>query len=148
AHPLGTDNLGRDLLVRGADAVRMAVLPMWSAVLVATLAGFVAATVLLCLDRIVALRYLRQSLRIGFAVCASIPVGIAAFGWSVLSEKAGLLPVMMAVSLLFFVRVFLQTLDLFSHDERLGYWEAHRALGGGIMRRILGYGLKGTWRWR
>lgn len=147
-HPLGTDNLGRDLLVRCADAVRGAVLPLWFGVLVATLCGVALAILSITLESHRTWGYFSLWLQGFAAILASIPVGIAAFAWAVYSEKAGLGPVLFAVSVLFFVRAFLQSIDLYRHDKFLGYWEAHRAIGGSQLSRLLKYGLRYSWKWR
>ncbi len=145
AHPLGTDNMGRDLLVRVAAAIREGVLPLWGGVLVGTAAGL-ALGVLALLAR--ARRGARPFLRavdLGAALLASVPVGLVAFGWAAWNERAGLTPVLGSLASLFAVRAYLEVRDLDRHDQNLGYWQAHAALGGTLFSRIWRYGVRGGW---
>lgn len=52
---------------------------------------------------------------------------------------------LIALSLLIFVRSYLQIHELFLHDRKLGYWQAHEAIGGGMFSRIFRYGFGGSW---
>jgi len=145
-HPLGTDAVGRDLLVRIAAAFKESILPLWLAVIVATVGGGVTAAVII--DWGAGRR--GGALLLGTQVVAtalgSIPVGIAAFAWAVFSGGTGILPVAAAVSLLFAVRTLQQVLDLYRHDNLLGFWQAHELLGGSRWQRLWRYGFLGQWR--
>jgi peptide/nickel transport system permease protein len=144
-HPLGTDNLGRDLLVRLAEAVRTAVLPLWLGVIAGT-AGGIALAVLMILSRQLPLGpSIASFLRIAAVVIASIPVGIVAFAFSALAEKAGIVPVLTTLSGFFMIRTYLTVTDFYSRDQKLGYWQAHAALGGRLIARIWRYGIIGEW---
>ena len=148
SHPFGTDNLGRDLLVRSSEALRYAVAPLWGGVVVATIGGLLAATGALLMRASRAGHKAVAPLQIGATILASVPIGIVAFTWAVWWESGGLLPVLFSLMALFAVRVFLQTMDLFEQDRKLGYWDAHSAMGGTVLTRIWRYGLCGTWKWR
>ncbi len=146
-HPLGTDNLGRDLLVRTATAMSSGVLPLWGAVLLSTLAGVSLGTAVVLLKR----RRLGAGAARGIDLVAtglaSIPVGVSAFAWAVWWEKGGLAPVCLALGALFAVRSYLQIRDLHRHDRHLGFWTAHASLGGSEAGRLWRYGVFTGWRW-
>jgi len=143
-HPLGTDNLGRDLLARLGDAAAGAVLPLWAVVVAASVVGLALA-----LAAILAEERGRAAVRVFDTVAvlaAAVPVGLAAFGWAAWRERAGLGPVMLALGVLFAVRTYLQVRDLHRHDRYLAFWTAHVALGGGLATRLWRYGVLGGWR--
>jgi peptide/nickel transport system permease protein len=144
-HPLGTDSMGRDLLVRVATAIREGVLPLWAGVLAGTAAG-----VLLGVGAVIARerRGFRPATRVFdvlAAVLAAVPVGLVAFGWAAVNERAGLMPVLVSLSTLFAIRAYLEVRNLDRHDQNLGYWQAHAALGGTKANRVWRYGVFGGW---
>jgi peptide/nickel transport system permease protein len=146
AHPLGTDNLGRDLLGRLAAAVRGGVLPLWGGVLVGCMAGGTAALVAIVAQaRGPLARGATAVVDALTAALASIPVGLLAFAWAAWQERAGLLPVLGSLSGLFAARTYLELRDLHRRDVRLGYWTAHAALGGSLWQRVTRYGLLSGW---
>jgi peptide/nickel transport system permease protein len=146
-HPLGTDNLGRDLLVRVATTLADGVIPLWGAVTLSTLVGvaFGAGTILLTRRRLGA--GAAKGFDLAATVLASVPVGVSAFAWAVWWEKGGLAPVCLALGALFAVRSYLQIRDLHRHDRHLAYWTAHHSLGGSEAGRLFRYGVLTGWRW-
>lgn len=148
AHPLGTDNLGRDLLVRTSAALEGGVLPLWGAVAASTLAGAALGTAVVMIRR----RKLGAGAARGFdlvaTVLAAVPVGVSAFAWAVWWEKGGLAPVCLALGALFAVRSYLQIRDLHRHDQHLAFWTAHASLGGSESARLWRYGVMTGWRWQ
>lgn len=142
AHPLGTDNMGRDLLVRIAAAVRDGVLPLWGGVVVGSALGLALGVIGIRLRGSWPLRLFD----VAAAALASVPIGLVAFGWAAWNERAGLMPVLVSLSTLFAVRGYLQVRDLYRHDQNLGYWQAHQALGGTLTERVWRYGVLGGWR--
>jgi len=145
-HPLGTDSLGRDLLVRAAEAVLGAVLPLWLGVIVATLAGVVLGIGMICLGTHRLWRPLIASFDAVVVVLVSVPVCLTAFAWAALSEHAGLMPVLVSLTLVFMLRTYLQVRDLYRRDATLAYWIAHAALGGSLLFRLVSYGIQTAWR--
>lgn len=145
-HPLGTDSLGRDLVVRAAEAVLGAVLPLWLGVLVATIVGVVLGIGVICLGTSRLWRPLIASFDAVVVVVVSVPVCLTAFAWAALSEHAGLIPVLFSLAVVFMLRTYLQVRDLYRKDEALAYWTAHAALGGSLLFRLLGYGIQTGWR--
>lgn len=149
AHLLGTDNLGRDMLVRMSEAIAGAILPLWGGVFAGSFAGVVLGFLALLLyESGIVLKSIINIIRTVCVVLASIPVGIMAFTWAVYYEKAGLLPVILALTLIFSIRSFLQIFDLYFLDQNLAYWQAHHAMGGHLKDRIFKYGILGRWKWK
>lgn len=147
-HPLGTDNMGRDLLVRIAAAVRGSVLPLWLGVVLGAAAGIAVACAAIVGER--GRSWLRgaavaRSLDLSATVLAAVPIGLVVFAWAVWQEKAGIAPVLLALGALFAVRTYLETRDLYRRDAELAYWTAHRALGGALAARLWRYGLRAGW---
>ncbi len=145
-HPLGADSLGRDLLVRAAEAVLGAVLPLWLGVLVATLVGVLLGIGMICLGTCRLWRPLIASFDAVAVVLVSVPVCLTAFAWAALREHAGLMPVLISLTLVFTLRTYLQVRDLYRKDETLAYWTAHAALGGRLLFRLVSYGIVTSWR--
>jgi ABC-type dipeptide/oligopeptide/nickel transport system permease subunit len=136
-HWLGTDNLGRDLLVRLSQSIRAAVLPLWFACLLATFLGCVFE-LLTIVSRQHKWAGLLTSLTQPIAtILVSIPIGVAAFAWSAIQEKAGLTPIIVSLIVVFSFRTMLQIQDFYRHDCQLGYWEAHASMGGNLLQRLL-----------
>lgn len=147
AHPLGTDNLGRDLLVRAAAAISDGVLPLWGAVLLATLTGISLGVTMILLKKSRTGAGAARGVDLVATALASVPVGVSAFAWAVWWEKGGLAPVCLALGALFAVRAYLQVRDLHRHDRHLAYWTAHASLGGSEAARLWRYGVLTGWRW-
>jgi len=145
AHPLGTDNLGRDLLARTGEALLGAVLPLWCGVLAATLLGMGLSLIMICLLRRQIWRPFVAWFDLVAAGVVSIPVCLAAFAWAALRERAGLVPVIYTLSTVVALRTYLQLRDLYRQDEQLAYWTAHAALGGSLLIRLIRYGLCAAW---
>lgn len=144
-HPLGSDNMGRDLLVRFAAALRQAVLPLWCGVLLGTSLGVCFGLVAVIVRENRSLRGLTRGVDFLAAVLASIPIGLVAFAWAAATEGAGLLPVLVSLACLFAVRGYLEIRDLDRHDQNLAFWQAHAALGGSLRTRVWRYGVCSGW---
>lgn len=145
AHPLGMDNLGRDLLARLSEAIRLSVLPLWLAVAGATLVGIALAAVSILLRERSHLRPVLLTLDATLTVIASIPVTVTAFAWAACLEEASLRSVLLSLSTVFAIRAYLVTKDLARQDAHLGYWTAHKALGGTLAARVWAYGIRSRW---
>lgn len=149
AHPLGTDNLGRDLLIRIMDTIKGAVLPLWASVIVGSVVGgFLGVCGIVCHEQMRWSRPIINLIKTLMVILASIPVGVVAFTWAVLQEEAGLMPVLYALTYLFSVRIFLQIFNLYAQDRELTYWQVHHAIGGSLWIRLWKYGVAGTWKYK
>ncbi|MBF0442257.1 MAG: hypothetical protein HQK54_10150 [Oligoflexales bacterium] len=145
AHPLGTDNLGRDLMFRLSEAIFNSVFPMWGCGVLASFLGIVAALVSIVLDTGPGLHLFVRIWNVFMIAIASVPIGITVFGWSALHEKAGILPVLSSLTVLFTVKVYLYVNELYRKDKNIGYWQANEIMGGSLSGRIIRYGILMKW---
>lgn len=147
AHPLGTDNLGRDLLVRLSEAVKYSVMPIWLGVLISSLLGCFLGVFSIQWRILKSMSPMVDLSRLLATVVVSIPVGLMAFSWAALGEQTGLVPVMCSICLVFALRNYLMICDLYRHDEHKGFWQAHASIGGRLGHRLWRYGVLGEWKW-
>lgn len=146
AHPLGTDSMGRDMLVRLSGAIHNGVLPLWLAVAMGVMGGGLVAILCLVSGRHAQARFLIKWIDIVAVSMATIPAGVMAFAWGAIRERVDLVGVLWTLSVLFAVRMYLLVRDLERRDHNLGYWTAHKALGGTALSRIWRYGVCGGWK--
>jgi len=142
-HLLGTDNLGRDLLVRISDAVTYAVLPLWIGVTLLSLMGMLLAWAYLSYGRKNV--FLQTLIDLVFSVSAAVPVVILSFLLAVIFETTRLWMVIVSVGFILSIHSFLFLKGLFLKSELLGYWQAHAACGGTRKERIMNYGILSHW---
>jgi len=146
-HLLGTDNLGRDLLIRIAHAIKGAVLPLWLAVFLCTIGGILFGAMSIVFEESSKMARKFSSLfKLLLSAAAAIPIGVVAFSYSVLQERAGIGPVLISLGTLFFIRSYLQVSSLYLEDQKLSYWRAHQSIGGSLLNRLFSYGLGGRWK--
>ncbi len=143
SHLLGTDNLGRDLLVRISDAVTYAVIPLWFGVSTLSLLGmFLAVGYLSCGRKNVVFQTLTDFV---FSASAAVPVVLLSFLLAVVFETTRLWMVIVSVGFILSIHSFLFVKGLYLKSEHLGYWQAHAACGGTLRARIINYGLLSHW---
>lgn len=140
SHPFGTDNLGRDLLVRINSALKDAVLPVWitaasSSVLGFCLGGFLAITN----DK------LRDTFRLILSIGVSVPVGLLVFFVAIASDAIQSITLLLPLSAIIFSRSIHFVLDRYECDRLLGYWEASRSIGHSEIYRVFYYGFTRNW---
>jgi peptide/nickel transport system permease protein len=145
AHPLGTDSMGRDMLVRLSGAIQNGVLPLWLAVAMGVLCGSLVALGCLVSGRQNHQRFFIKLVDIVAVILATIPAGVMAFAWGAVRERVDLVGVLWTLGILFAVRMYLLVRDLERRDQNLGYWTTHEALGGTTLSRIWRYGVCGGW---
>jgi peptide/nickel transport system permease protein len=147
AHPLGTDNIGRDLLLRLGGAFAGAVLPLWCAAMIGTLLGIALAIPYLVSESAGTgwRKWLARLQNGSFIVLSSLPIGISVFCAAVWGGTVTLLGVALISGAFFAARASLLTRDLYFQSRSLGYWCAHESLGGGSWERIWRYGICGDW---
>ena len=144
-HPLGTDVMGRDLLVRLGQAASKAVWPLWFAVTLASALGIALALLTLSSTEYRVPRSTWLALEGIAAVLASIPVTVTTFLWAAFFEQAGATSVITSLCLVFTARAFLHIKNLFRQDSKLAYWTAHEAMGGRTLKRLWRYGVSSSW---
>lgn len=139
-HPLGTDALGRDLLVRLTAALRYTVQPLWAIVSLSSLGGYALAS-------LAPYRLGLQLIVHAMAVLiGALPIGISVFFMAAIHEKTGLSTVLLAMAALSFALSYLRLTGLLARDQNLLFWQAHHAIGGSLGHRILRYGWCSHWR--
>lgn len=146
AHPLGTDQMGRDLFLRLRACFLQTVLPLWGVSLLATFSGFLAGFVHIVYVRPrVWVRPIDGLFSAVALLLVSVPVGISAFSISLAQATAGLSSVAMAIALIFFLRAHQLVWGWFRESEHLGYWQANKILGGNLAYRVFHYGMRQAW---
>ncbi len=144
-HPFGTDNLGRDLLVRISDAFRFTVLPLWGFVLIGFFLGVSTSFITICNSQ----RWFKwagQLTGVLAFIFSIVPIGITVFYFSVYFEKNGLMPVIYSVTIIVFAKSYLMLHQLYSRDQGLLYWDFHRSMGGELSSRVWHYGINQHWK--
>lgn len=142
-HVLGTDNLGRDLLVRVSDAVTYAVIPLWLGVSAWSSVGMLLAVVYLSYGRKNA--FFQTLTDFVFSASAAVPVVLLSFLLAVVFETTRLWMVIVSVGFILSIHSFLFIKGLYLKSEHLGYWQAHAACGGTPRARIINYGVVTHW---
>lgn len=145
-HPLGTDNLGRDVLLRFSSAVKLAVLPVWAGVVGGFLLGLVVVTGLIALSYLSVVRFVLRALRLCGAVVTSIPLSLTIFFLAVSYGGNEFMFIVFAIMVFVVFRTMLMVNDLFDEDSNLGFWQANQALGGSQFWRLWRYGVFLSWR--
>ncbi len=143
SHLLGTDNLGRDLLVRISDAVTYAVIPLWFGVSVLSFMGMLLAAIYLSYGR--KNIFFQTLVDFVFSASAAVPVVILSFLLAVVFEVTHLWMVIASVGFILSIHSFLFIKGLYLKSEHLGYWHAHAACGGTSYARITKYGMLSHW---
>lgn len=146
SHLLGTDNLGRDLLIRISDTIHSAVVPLWSGVAVGSFLGLLLSLLLIFLSQFSLLKFLDKFSIFLASIISSVPIGIACFVAAVLLEEADLYSILIPLAILFSLQTLFIVNSLFHRDQHLGYWTSHRALGGSLVQRVVKYGLLRSWK--
>lgn len=146
-HPFGTDSLGRDLLLNFASAIHDSVLPLWASVCLFTILGYgLGVLLVVSQDTYKTLSPLSWFVQVAGGVFLSIPVGILVFLLANYLERAGIWSIIGALCAFSFFRSMLMIFELYTQDERLGYWKAHQSIGGGLWNRIWNYGVCKSWK--
>lgn len=145
-HPLGTDNLGRDLLVRLSEAVKGAILPLWCVTLLASAIGTWGGYWVCRWMGAAKNEHWPMFIVSCCSLVAAVPIGLIVFFVAALIGSTGLFPVLIALASLVLVRSGGLVLELYGRDNKLGYWQAHAASGGSLASRLWTYGLLGGWR--
>jgi peptide/nickel transport system permease protein len=145
SHPLGTDHLGRDLLVRLSNAIGNAVIPLWLTTVAGAFLGAALAMILVTASRSKVGYASMQSLKFVASSLGAVPLTIATFALAVLFEEANLKAVLMALGMIVLLQTYLQLLNHVQESLGLGFWTAHEAMGGNLFDRIWRYGVRSAW---
>lgn len=146
SHWLGTDNLGRDLLIRLSDAMLHAVLPLWLGILVITTLSMGLTVFYLSTAKDTARSHFFHSVTDSvLSGGGAIPVVLLAFCLAVIFETTQLWMIIVSVGTILSIHSFLYMKGLYLKCEKLGYWQAHQATGGTKLARIWSYGVCRDW---
>ena len=145
--PLGTDVLGRNVLMRCIDATRTVVFPLWLVCLIGYVAGIVLASIRETIESAV-LRYCWRCLDMLLTAIASIPIILACFFFSVFLSMVSFAGVAVPLVFIAVAKGYHEVCLHHRMDQRLGFWQANRVAGGDALYRLLNYGLCSAWRTR
>ncbi|SMF69539.1 hypothetical protein [Pseudobacteriovorax antillogorgiicola] len=145
AHPLGTDHLGRDLLVRLGTALRATIPVIWGTVSLSLLLGWWLGSVLCFLEERPYFKPFTSLIDASVALLAGIPIFLLIFLLALLLESPGLKGLLVACSLVMASNGCFSIRTLFSESKNLGYWQAQESLGGCVLSRVWAYGIRGHW---
>jgi peptide/nickel transport system permease protein len=140
-HPLGADQLGRDLLARFSVAVRNTVLPLWGVGAAAFFIGILISSVQYILDEQLVFRAISSALRSFSVAVLALPFGVIVFSVSVYFEGVSLKGILISGFFYIAIKTFLKLTRLLSESRNLGYWSAHESLGGSKWSRFYKYGV-------
>lgn len=144
--PLGTDNLGRDLLGQVRSVFYDAIFPLWITIALSFLLAVPCIISFLTISLDGSLnQYISKGLQGVFGLGRAVPATLFVFFATVLIGEAGIT----AVAAPMFILFFLQTCNLISllalRDFRKDYWSAHKSMGGSSWQRLWTYGIKSNW---
>jgi len=143
-HLLGTDELGRDMLLRFSSAYRDCILPLWFFVGTAFLVGSGLSFVsIISSQRWV--RWIGKMVGGSAFLFALIPLGVTVFSFSVYFQKNGLWAVIYSIFVVVFAKSYINIQQLYQRDYRQLYWDAHQAIGGSLISRVWRYGICQQW---
>lgn len=140
-HPLGADQMGRDLLARFSMALRTTILPLWTTAVLAVIGGVILA----------GLSYTNEHNKIGFfsqwiistgsSVFMAVPFGVSVFAMSVFFEGISIKGVVICGFVYILLKTFSKTMLLVNETKHLAYWNAHLSMGGSRLERFYKYGV-------
>ena len=143
-HLLGTDALGRDLLLRLSEAIIGTVPWLWGAVILGSGLGLALSSLRLSVSGKCKFTWLPFD---GLAMTlVALPALLMVFSAMIILDVYGLSSLLCSLSLISFLRFYCLCLRDYQESCRLGYWQAHEALGGSAKRQIWRYGVLGRWR--
>lgn len=146
AHPLGTDGMGRDLLVRFTEAFRGGVLPLWLCGVGSMLSAVAIRGAVFAFDNSRVFSWIHRFMS-GFSqICLSLPFGLVVFILVVLFESTGIGVLLASGGIFLFFKTYQQTDLLLSEYAQLGYWQAHEVVGGSRVERYIKYGLLSSFK--
>ena len=145
-HPFGTDNLGRDLLVRISIAIKHVIIPMWIMVLTFSILSIIIFYLHIKLMSIKLFKLLSYFLYLFILVLISIPSIIVILGLGILFEGFFTKNIILVISFLLSLKLYVELFNLYNKDKNLLYWTTNQSHGGSVFYRITYYGILGSWK--
>lgn len=145
-HPMGADQLGRDLLARFSMAVRQTIVPLWSCAFFGFLLGVLVSSSLYALEESKIGKLLNFTFTSVSSAVLALPFGVIVFAVSVYFEGISLKGVILSGFFYIFLKTILKLGRLVSESRHLGYWEAHESIGGSRFSRFFKYGVMTDFR--
>ncbi len=145
-HLLGTDALGRDLLHRLAGAVVSTVPLLWGAVVSGLVLGLSVATLRLSLIK--AFEVVCRLFDVAASFAVAVPTLLTVFMATILFGFYGMTSLFICLLVLCALRFYGLCVREYQESYKLGYWQAHTAMGGSQQRLLWRYGILALWRSR
>ena len=141
-HPLGTDSMGRDLLVRFHQSLYNSIVPIWLACTLFTIISIFLSIFLISINIPIIDKF------VGFfnTLVISIPITIATLFLSVYFEEICFEILLLTLAVLIFARNYQLISNKYVRSSSLGYWKAHEMLGGSKLMRVIKYGVFRSWK--
>ncbi len=141
-HPLGTDSMGRDFLVRFHETIIASIIPIWSICLLVTIIG-ILLTLLVLGSNLKKLDGFISGINV---LVVSVPTTILAMFLSVYFEEVCFEILVITLSILIFSRNYSFISSQYKRSMNLGFWKSHEMMGGSQLSRVWSYGVIGAWR--
>lgn len=146
AHPLGTDELGRDNWLRAVNSLRSTLPWIWLGIMCGSLVGLGLGLIRLASQ----LGPWSHRLIAVFELVASglhgVPLPVLAFFAMVIFHGQGLATLVLSLAVMIAFRFYFFVKLNYQRSAKLGYWQVHECLGGSKMDRVWNYGMKAEWR--
>ena len=143
--PLGTDNLGRNLLYRISYSIYHTIIPIWGVVLGTCLLGWMIGCFFYSLRQKKSWSPLVRCVELILVIFLVLPVTLSCFYWSVL-YGTGIQSVIVALGIVCFSKSYYFVFIKLKKDENIGYWIANKVNGGTAFYRAVHYGVFSHWR--
>ena len=141
-HPLGTDSMGRDFLVRFHETIIASIIPIWVICLVVTIFS-ILFTILVLGSKFKRLDNFISGINV---LVVSVPTTILALFLSVYFEEVCFEILIITLSILIFSRNYSFLSSQYKRSMNLGFWKSHEMMGGSQLSRIWKYGIIGAWK--
>lgn len=141
-HPLGTDSMGRDFLVRFHETILASILPIWIICSVVTLFSILISLLVMGNN----FKKIDTVISVMNVIVVSVPTTILALFLSVYFEEVCFEILIITLSILVFSRNYSFLSSQYKRSMSLGFWKSHEMLGGSQLSRVWKYGINGAWR--
>ena len=141
-HPLGTDSMGRDLLVRFHQSLYNSILPIWIFCTLVSIGSVVLSVLLFSINS----NFINRVFSFSKTLIVSVPITIACLFLSVYYEEISFEILLIAIGLLILSKNYQLIEHNFHRCSKFGFWISHEMMGGSKLDRIVRYGLLKSWK--